>query len=334
MISIRVATPADNAQLLDLTERCSMAGRITIRISRRPDYFALIADRGIKTTLLVAESDASGIVGCIGVGEYETKAGNELLKVAYISDLKLDPLQRTGKTLAYLLTEAGRLAASFSPDVYYCLIAEGNSSAITLCRGRLGLPSFNHAGFFDLRHFIARRQQQVRPTSTLEHTRTHTPKHWLHVAEPAGTHVSQRIPIIAQVGSELAQANLVDSSRSKTYSIAALPAMMGICLGLARACLNERRWKIPRLHEPLKQLWLEDLEGDPHRVHEVVARARGIAFDHGATLIGIGIHERDTYFQWVPRSPFTFRSQALIAAAPAVMKLTAHLTPAANFSTI
>ena len=62
-IEIRQASEADNEGLLKLTRITPMAGAISLRIDREPDFFALLRLRGRNKVFVATRGQE--VVGCI-----------------------------------------------------------------------------------------------------------------------------------------------------------------------------------------------------------------------------------------------------------------------------
>lgn len=100
---IRNATVHDNDKLIELTSLTPMAGAISLRIDRKPDFFLLLKKRG-EYKVIVAEKRHK-IIGSISCSTQPTIVCNKEHLVYYIRDLKVHP-DFTGTRLAYRLVKA------------------------------------------------------------------------------------------------------------------------------------------------------------------------------------------------------------------------------------
>lgn len=146
MVFVPEATVADNAGLIELTKATPMDGLISLCIDREPDFFGLIDLRG-GGKVFVGIVDQK-IVGCISISYRTVFIGRKPQLVGYISDLKVHPLYRGSRVAIALMTELMKFAKSTGTDLYFCLIADGNTKAFPLMEGRLSVPKFHSIGKF------------------------------------------------------------------------------------------------------------------------------------------------------------------------------------------
>src|SRR3984957_8348684 len=85
-VEIREAGEADNEGLLTLTRITPMAGTISLRTDREPDFFALLRLRG-KSKVFVAVRGRE-VVGCLSVALRTAYISAVPQTIAYIGDMK------------------------------------------------------------------------------------------------------------------------------------------------------------------------------------------------------------------------------------------------------
>ena len=88
-IEIREAVQADNQALLELTRMTPMAGNISLRIDRDPDFFALPRARG-ETVVFVATCEGK-VIGCMSASIHAAYIDGAIENVAHATDLKVHP---------------------------------------------------------------------------------------------------------------------------------------------------------------------------------------------------------------------------------------------------
>ncbi len=145
-IEIRQADEADNEGLLALTRITPMAGAISLRIDRDPDFFALLRLRG-KSKVFIAAQGRQIIASISGTVRTAYVSGISET-IAYIGDMKVHPTF-SGSLVALRLIRALesdlRLAGI---DVCFCVAADGNHHVMPLLEGRLGTPRWTPLGRF------------------------------------------------------------------------------------------------------------------------------------------------------------------------------------------
>jgi predicted N-acetyltransferase YhbS len=145
-IEIRQADEADNEGLLTLTRMTPMAGAISLRIDREPDFFALLRLRG-RSRVFVATRGRQ-VIGCVSVALRSAYISGVPETIAYIGDMKVHP-SFSGSPVAVRLIKAletdMRLAGI---DVGFCVAADGNHRVMPLLAGRAGMPRWVPLGRF------------------------------------------------------------------------------------------------------------------------------------------------------------------------------------------
>lgn len=130
---IRNATFHDNEQLIELTSLTPMAGVISLRIDRKPDFFSLLKKRG-EYKVIVAEK-SHRIIGSISCTIQPTIICNKEYPVYYLGDLKVHP-DFTGTHLAYRIVKAMlEELQQMGADILFCTAADGNKAVQPIFEG-------------------------------------------------------------------------------------------------------------------------------------------------------------------------------------------------------
>jgi predicted N-acetyltransferase YhbS len=144
--SVRLATEADNEQLLALTRACPMGGSIALCTERDPNFFALTELQGDPTYVAVAEDGDGQIVGCASLAFRHVYVDGKETPCLYAGDLKVAPAAR-GTTVVHRLHELLDEAVRELPvDLGYTSILAGNSAAEALAGSRRGMPMYRALG--------------------------------------------------------------------------------------------------------------------------------------------------------------------------------------------
>ena len=144
--SVRLATEADNEQLLALTRACPMEGSIALCTERDPNFFALTALQGDPTYVAVAEDGDGQIIGCASLAFRRVYVDGWETPCLYAGDLKVAPAVR-GRAVVHRLHELLDEAVRELPvDLGYTSILVGNSAAESLAGSRRGMPLYRPLG--------------------------------------------------------------------------------------------------------------------------------------------------------------------------------------------
>jgi len=144
--TIRDATPADNRQLIALAAQCTMAGDISLRIDRGPDFFALNRLEGERWKVGVAERDGV-VVGCVAVSERHAFVNGHEALTGYAGDLKVHPAHRNTRIADGLSHYAERGCAQLPPSAPVIItVLAGNRSMERRLSGPRGVPPFRRIG--------------------------------------------------------------------------------------------------------------------------------------------------------------------------------------------
>ena len=143
---LRDARPSDNAGLLALASSCTMVGDLSLRIDRRPDFFALNRLEGEAWRLAVAERDGS-VVGCAAFSVRRAFVNGREMRTGYAGDLKVHPDHRN-TSIADALSLWAEGACSVLPPTAPVIITvlSGNRAMERRLPGPRGVPRFRKIG--------------------------------------------------------------------------------------------------------------------------------------------------------------------------------------------
>jgi predicted N-acetyltransferase YhbS len=335
-IEIRAANEADNDGLLALTRATPMAGTISIRIDREPDFFALLRLRG-KGKVFVAVRERE-VVGCISAAIRTAYVSGIPESVAYVGDMKVHP-RFSGTRIALRMIRALEAYLMFMGiDLCFSVVADGNHRAMPLFAGRLGTPRWAHLGRFLVNElitwpFLGRSQTYCMETAEaadlpaiamlldrFHRSRQFAPQ--LSQDDLATTlSASQEVPfsktLVARAGGSIvATLSLHDTREVKRNVLLGAPGSLRCALALLRiAAAPFPGFHVPRIGDPLRVLYVRFVaceEGHCQALQALLRTARAEAFRRRFTFLVIGLHERDPLrglVRGIPR--FTFSSLAL-----------------------
>jgi GNAT superfamily N-acetyltransferase len=144
--AIRDATPADNEQLIALSAACAMAGDISLRIDRGPDFFALNRLEGVRWQVGVAEANGH-VVGCIAISERRAFVNGVAARTAYVGDFKVHPDYRDTRIADALSHYAERVCADLPPAAPVMIaVLAGNRAMERRLSGPRGVAAFRRLG--------------------------------------------------------------------------------------------------------------------------------------------------------------------------------------------
>ena len=142
MITVRDATPADNAALVELSVACPMEGDIGLAVDRAPDFFALNRLEGDAWRVGVVDGPDGAPIGCIALAERHVYLNGAATPAMYVSDLKVHPVHRGGGVADALTTWArDACVAALGPHgLVFLTILAGNEGMERRMKGPRGLP--------------------------------------------------------------------------------------------------------------------------------------------------------------------------------------------------
>jgi len=143
---VREARPSDNPGLVALAASCAMAGDLSLRIDRSPDFFSLNRLEGDRCTVAVAERDGK-VVGCVAFSERRAFLNGLATRTGYAGDLKVHPNHRDIAIADALSLWAERACADLPPRAPAVItVLAGNRAMERRLSGPREIPRFNHIG--------------------------------------------------------------------------------------------------------------------------------------------------------------------------------------------
>jgi hypothetical protein len=139
---VRLATPGDNAALIELTTACPMEGDLSLCIDRAPEFFALNRLEGDRWRVAVVDSTDRRAIACVATAERRVWLHGKARTVVYAGDLKVHPDYRDARTadaLERFVTDTARDTAGDATPVYLTILG-GNAAMERRVDGPRGLP--------------------------------------------------------------------------------------------------------------------------------------------------------------------------------------------------
>jgi GNAT superfamily N-acetyltransferase len=340
-IEIREAIAGDNHALLALTKVTPMAGKISLRIDRDPDFFALLRARG--NPIVYTATFKGLVIGCMSATLHDSYIAGVAEKVAHVGDLKVHP-RFSGTRVALRLIKAidDRLRKE-GVDLCLSLMADGNDRALRLTEGRHGTPAVVQAGCFFVEQLLPspfskrsgryrveeagvddlveiaelldrqNRRRNFAPLVTVDHLFARCP------SDPRKSF--RKMLLVRDAGKIVATLTLEDTQDLRQNVLIGLPWSLRVALAVLRCvALPIPRLRIPRAGEPIKTLYVRFMacaEGYEDACKLLIEEARMHTFRQRFTFLSVGLHERDPLRSAVAGAlRMTFHSRAMIHARP------------------
>lgn len=162
-VEITLATPADDAALLEFMKTTTLPGEITISMQREPSLFAASPAMGEVHQVFVSR-EAGRVIGMAERAERRLYVNGAAAPVGYISGVRVDPAHRGGSSLFKGFRFLRGLHAGGAARVYLTTIARDNPEArAVLTSGRAGLPGYHPAGAYVTAAIPVRRDARAVP---------------------------------------------------------------------------------------------------------------------------------------------------------------------------
>lgn len=144
-IRIDLATPADDAELLDFMKTTTLPGAdFTLAMQREPSLFAAGPAMGHVHQVVVSRLDGH-LIGMAERAERRLCVNGEPATVGYLSGVRVHPAHRGGPSLVKGFRTFRELHGRGAAALYLTTIASGNEAArAVLSSGRAGLPAYHH----------------------------------------------------------------------------------------------------------------------------------------------------------------------------------------------
>jgi predicted N-acetyltransferase YhbS len=339
-VDVREANEADNEALLALTRATPMAGTISLRIDRDPDFFALLRLRG-EGRVFVAASGRE-VVGCISAALRTVYVGGVPETIAYVGDMKVHR-RFSGSRVALRLIQALESGLRFAGiDVCFSVVAEGNQRAMPLFEGRLGIPRWTPLGRFLVdellpapfrrrpgNYGIEAAEPADLPAIAALLDRFHRSRQF--APRLSGDEVADALTaggtFVARAGKQIvATLTLSDMGPIKRNVLLNAPAAIKGSLAMLRFVTAPLPgFIVPRIGDSLRLLSVRYAAcDDAHQgaLADLVRLARAETFRRRFTCLAVGLHERDPLrglVRGIPR--FTFQSLAFATSLGGASRL-------------
>ncbi len=360
-VEIREATDADNEALLELTRMTPMAGSISLRIDRDPDFFALPRARG-ETVVFVATCEGK-VIGCMSASIHAAYIAGAIENVAHATDLKVHP-DFTGKRLAVRLISAiENYLRRRGIDLSFSLVADGNQRAMVLTEGKHRTPVQVMLGRFFVDQLLPLpwagsskryRAEEASPEDLPEIAalldRKHRNRNFappVSVADIEQTVMAaapapfRKMFVVRESGKVIATLTVEDTQSLRQNVLVGLPAYLRVALGVLRLlALPVPGLRIPRVGEPFATLYVRFIacaEGHEAAVRRLLLQARAEAFRQRFTFLSVGLHERDPLRRVVRgllRLTFISRAMATSVIRQGRVKDLVHQIPYEDFALV
>jgi ribosomal protein S18 acetylase RimI-like enzyme len=322
---IRVATLADNEQLIALTASTPMAGRISLRIDRQPDFFRLLNERG-ESRVLVAEKEGK-IVGCISFSRQQAYINNRVHDVIYLGDFKIDPLYRGSRIALLLLAFLKEQLQTLDADLIFCTMADGNHLVKPFFEGRLQINPFEEVGVFNVFQFIsATKKQDDRRAVTGANSKSEIieflDRH--HRKYQLGAVIGERqlafttnFVVRSPSGALEGVICLLDTHSWKQNVVVGLTRPLRFMVKLAGIVMPLFSMSsLPEVGEPVRTLYAKYFVAKDRKVaRSLVEFGRDTAHRMDYSFLSIGLHDKDPLGRLIQNFPkFTFHSRGMMTS--------------------
>jgi len=321
---IRKANDGDSEALIALTSVTPMKGTISLRIDRKPDFFALLKERG-EFIVWVATDTSGNVVGSFSAALQNFVLANEISQAYYVGDLKVHP-SFTKTTIAYRLVKSMYTYLKQSgADLLLCTAAAANEAVFPFFEGRAGIPSFLLTCTFNIyqllpKHFL--RNKAVIWNSDnpalLSFYNTYLKRYHIH---PTIICLDHCINIfIKEEGHIKAALSLYDPGSLKQNVIVDYTLYLSALLQLLRSVrLFLPLPPLPKKGEALRLLYIRYYgfeAGAETFFLKLINTARSYAFNHDFHFLTIAVDDKDEVLKKFikPMSRFNFQSHQFITS--------------------
>ena len=323
-MNIRQAISRDSDGLIELTALTPMKGRISLRIDRKPDFFALLNQRG-EYFVVIAEDDQRKIAGSFSAAKQYFMIEDCLRPIFYLGDLKVSPIY-IKSTIAYRLIKAMQEEVRKSGiDLFLCNTSQDNTHVFSFFQGRAGLPIFRETSLFNVYQLLPKNypsNDKVSNNCCIERlTGFYNNFFKRYHFYPAISHIDNCINMCwTENGKIVASLSLYDPGMLKQHVIIDYPVSIGITLGLLKTLKGIIGIPyIPSKGDQLKILYLKYFGMEPGHekdLFQLIRSARAFAFTKQFHFVAIAIDQKDVQLNKIikPLSSFNFRSHQFIAS--------------------
>jgi Acetyltransferase (GNAT) domain len=305
MINYRLATHADNQQLIALTAASGMAGETSLRIDRKPDFFKLLQLRG-ETRVFVAEEENT-IIGSLCVTLQEVYVGEQILPLQYIGDFKVATAYRNKGIGLEICNQMASYVIDCGADLAFLNISKGNTKPLSFFKNRPQVPDFEDIGVFNIHQFIGKKRKSSHPSFTIEPVQvtdeliqflnSHYRKYELGSVVTKEKLESTDVFIIRQNKQIAAAMCLTDTMECKQNVVTALSWKLKCLLkGVNAVSGISGLSRMPVVNKPVRMMYIKYLAVNNHEkelVKALINHARNIVYNKSYSFVSVGLHEKD-----------------------------------------
>ena len=305
MIQYRLATNADNQQLIQLTSASGMTGEIALRIDRKPDFFKLLNMRGESKVFVAVDENL--IVGSICVSREEVYVDGQIYPLQYFADFKISEPYRN-KTIGYrLCKELENYVLEIGADLAFINYAKGNTKPTRFFFNRQNTPDFENIGIFNIHQFIGKKKKAFHPKYKIKSSQISE-----ELIKFLNAHYS-KFELGSVVTKEKLEGSIIFTIQENEKIIAALCLLdtMGIKQNVVTGVSWKMKYllkilnvlnrlfglsKMPKINEPVSMIYIKYLvvnNNEKQLVRFLIDHARNIAYEKSYSFVSVGVHEKD-----------------------------------------
>lgn len=305
MVKYRLANIGDNQQLIELTAASGMAGEISLRIDRKPDFFKLVNMRGESKVFIALEGET--IIGSLCVSLQQVYVSGQIFPVQYIGDFKVAESFRNKGVGLQLCNEMANYVISMGADLAFLNISKGNSKPVSFFKNRPNIPDFDSIGIFNIHQFIGKKRVVFHPQYKIELTavtdelitflNVHFCKYELGTVITKEKLEGTNIFTIRHKNNIIAAMCLMDTMNVKQNVVTKLSWKMRYLLKLLNAFHRiSGISRMPLINEPVRMMYIKYLavnKPGKQLVKLLINYARNIVYEKSYSFVSIGLHEKD-----------------------------------------
>lgn len=296
-----MADDTDNEELLDLEKMCPQGTSLVLQFDRSPDFF--LRSRVYESYKVYVAEEEGKIVGTVGATLKEINMGEDVVKGAYIYDLRVHPAFR-GRGIGSELVQQV-MAEENEADLACGIIMEENYPSIALFR-QLGFQNIHDILFLNVPLYKRREQvaSQVRKMTAddvpsvvdliNDHYRNHdffvplSIDNFLNRTRQLTDYGFQGIQVVGVENRIVACAGLWDYSRIfRTSVLRATPRLKMLSYVLRFANLFTSTMKLPSVGEFFRLMYVTDFAftGEAGPVRDLIKHCISLSYNCGCNFL-------------------------------------------------
>ncbi len=327
MISYRLATFEDNAQLLELTSSTGMSGKMALRIDRYPIFFDLIKLRGKSEVFVATENNI--IVGSICVSLEQVYINKDIVPLYYISDFKVAQTHRGRGVGLQLTNDVVKYLETKNADFAFLNVSKGNKRPFVFFSDRYHYPDFENIGVFKIFQFIGSKTTRFKTKFNIELSQANEDvisflNQYYSNQELANVITKEKIKeseiyIVRQNEKIVAAMCLIDTMNMKQNVVLKIPRLIRYFIKFTNhfsRLLNIS--KLPVENESIKMLYIKYLvvnNNNKDIVKALITKAKNEAYKKTYSFVSLGLHEKDPLIRVLSGFfKFTFYSVGMLVS--------------------